>query len=376
MAEARGGGAVPMVNPLRYSLAGLVGVILLVSVYLAALRQSSTWAAELALTLSIGLLTAGLLWAIFRPFPERWFWIGFELAGWGYLLVAFSSWSQARLETHLITTRLVAALHPHMPLANPQNVMVEWHGTWYASQVLRRSGARNFIHYTGYGPEWDEWVGPERLRGQLGPFLHICHALLSLVLGLVGGAVAACLGAATRSRPWHWIAWAGGTFALAATALLAMAYDSELAASGALSLLLCGLLIAALAAWNGPASQRGFALGFAIVGCAYLLLHFGPGLETAIGPQLLSTRLLQQLHDWQHPAAAQPASPIWITTAQSYRLIGLSPTYINTGYDTGQPMSTCVLAGHSLLATLLSLLGGLAALWMSRRRGAATSEGG
>jgi hypothetical protein len=30
-------------------------------------------------------------------------------------------------------------------------------------------------------------------------------------------------------------------------------------------------------------------------------------------------------------------------------------------------LATCVLAGHSLLALLLGLLGGLAALWMSRQ---------
>src|SRR5262245_12506897 len=98
-----------MVNPLRFSLAGLIGAILLVSIYLAALRYSSTWGAELALTLTIGLLAGSLLWMLFHARADRWFWFGFQLGGWGYLLVALSSWSQPQLGSHLISTRLVAA---------------------------------------------------------------------------------------------------------------------------------------------------------------------------------------------------------------------------------------------------------------------------
>jgi hypothetical protein len=367
--SARGRGD-PMANPLRFSLAALVGVILLVSVYLAALRQSTTWAAELALTLTIGVLTAGLLWALFHPAANRWFWVGFLLGGWGYLLVAFSGWSQTPLSSHLITTRLVAALHEQMPLANSQNVMVEWHSTWYPSEVLRRSGGKYFIHYTGYGSNWDEWVGPDRIRGELGPFLHISHSLLSLVLAVVGGAAGGFLGSATRSRTWFWIAWGCAASAVIAASILAVAYDCELAASAALSLLLLVLLFAALAATSSVRAQRSFALGFAIVGCTYFLLHFGPGLETAIGQNLLSTRLLQQLQDWLHPSPPVQQGPMWMTGSTlsgttTFRLIDL-PSYTSTGYSTGQPLSTCVLGGHSFLATLLSLLGGLAALWMSR----------
>jgi hypothetical protein len=161
---------------------------------------------------------------------------------------------------------------------------------------------------------------------------------------------------------------------VAAISLLAISSDSEVAASAALSLLLLVLLLAALAACTGVASQRSFALGFAIVGCGYFLLHFGPGLETSIGPNLLSTRLLQQVQDRLHPSPAPAASSNWTSsTTLPYRMTGLSPTYISTGYSTGQPMSNCVLAGHSFLAVLLSLLGGLAALWLSRRRSDATS---
>ena len=366
-----------MVNPLRFSLATLVGVILLVSVYLAALRQSSAWGTELALTLTIGLLTAGLLWALFRPGANRWFWIGFELAGWSYLLLAFSDWSQGELSRQLLTTHLVTELHQMMPIANPHDVMVEWHGSWYAAEVLQRSGSKYFIHYQGYGANWDEWIGPERIRGHLGPFLFICHALLSLVAALFGGAIAGCLGAASRSRRWFWTGWAGCTSAVLGLGLWGIAFDSELAASAAVSLSFVVLLLSALAAWLGTGSQRSFALAFAIVGCGYFLLHFGPGLETAIGPNLLSTHLLNQVHDWLHPDAEQViGSPLW-----SYGQGPFTGTYVTSQMifrsdvrSATTTVTTLMLAGHALICVLLSLLSGFAALGMSRWPGAATKE--
>ena len=310
----------------------------------------------------------------FRPSADRWFWIGFQLAGWGYLLVAFSGRSQAQLGSQLITTHVLTALHERMPIANPKDVMVEWHSYWYGAEVLRRSGPEYFIHYTGYGSNWDEWVGPDRIRGHQGPFLHIGHSLLSLAMALAGGTVAACLGARARSRRWFWIAFGGLASAVVAISLLAITSDSELAASSAWSLLLLVLLAAALAACTGLTRDRSFALGFAIVGCGYLLLHFGPGLENSIGPKLLSTRLLQQVDGWLHPNPPTPASPMWSSGVTPLGMSGLGMrTYVYAGYTTGQPMSTCVLAGHSILATLLSLLGGLAALWLSRGRVASGS---
>lgn len=43
---------------------------------------------------------------------------------------------------------------------------VLWKGTWYAAKVTRvnEEQTRCFIRYTGYGSEWDEWVGQDRIR--------------------------------------------------------------------------------------------------------------------------------------------------------------------------------------------------------------------
>ena len=43
-------------------------------------------------------------------------------------------------------------------------VEVEWQGSWYAAVLRERRGAQWLIHYDGYGDEWDEVVGEDRIR--------------------------------------------------------------------------------------------------------------------------------------------------------------------------------------------------------------------
>lgn len=53
------------------------------------------------------------------------------------------------------------------PLTNArvgQRVLIEWHGTWWDGEVIEQRSGFSKVHYTGWGPEWDEWVEPARLR--------------------------------------------------------------------------------------------------------------------------------------------------------------------------------------------------------------------
>lgn len=43
-------------------------------------------------------------------------------------------------------------------------VQVHWGNKWWNARVLRVSGNQYYIHYTGWGSNWDEWVGPSRIR--------------------------------------------------------------------------------------------------------------------------------------------------------------------------------------------------------------------
>ncbi len=41
---------------------------------------------------------------------------------------------------------------------------VEWKGQWYPAIVLKKEGARYFIHYLGHEESWNEWVEKDRIR--------------------------------------------------------------------------------------------------------------------------------------------------------------------------------------------------------------------
>jgi hypothetical protein len=47
-----------------------------------------------------------------------------------------------------------------------QPVWIFWpkSGKWYPGHILKAEAGAYFVHYAGYGPEWDEWVGPGSLQ--------------------------------------------------------------------------------------------------------------------------------------------------------------------------------------------------------------------
>jgi hypothetical protein len=62
----------------------------------------------------------------------------------------------------------VAALVSNASDANAcaagDKAQVLWKGTWYPAAVLKAKGTECYIHYDGYGSNWDEWVGPDRIK--------------------------------------------------------------------------------------------------------------------------------------------------------------------------------------------------------------------
>ena len=62
-------------------------------------------------------------------------------------------------------TAVEAAKSNHYKIGD--RVKVEWHGHDYAAQVVGIVGPERYrIHYEGYGNEWDENVGRERIRAK------------------------------------------------------------------------------------------------------------------------------------------------------------------------------------------------------------------
>jgi hypothetical protein len=113
------------------------------------------------------------------------------LVGAALLVLAAIVFRQWRANTRLITesqrpTTAVSQDSPAAPLRSPppqsaqrvtiaralvqpapttpQKLFVQWKGQWYPAEILASSGRSNFIHYTGFDAQWDEWVTSERMR--------------------------------------------------------------------------------------------------------------------------------------------------------------------------------------------------------------------
>lgn len=56
------------------------------------------------------------------------------------------------------------AVSPGMGFKPGDAVEVKWKGTWYAASVLKVSNGKYRIHYDQYDNSWDEWVGNDRIR--------------------------------------------------------------------------------------------------------------------------------------------------------------------------------------------------------------------
>lgn len=67
----------------------------------------------------------------------------------------------------LLVAIVAAALFASAPVSacsSGDKAEVLWKGSWYPAHVLKGKGAECYIHYDGYGSNWDEWVGPDRIK--------------------------------------------------------------------------------------------------------------------------------------------------------------------------------------------------------------------
>src|SRR5262245_50496853 len=89
---------------LRVSILGVMVVVLLAAVGLAALRRSSPVLASTLFALVILILLSGLIAALVSC---KAFWVGFAVFGWGWLVLSFGPW--AKTEVPIPITDLILA---------------------------------------------------------------------------------------------------------------------------------------------------------------------------------------------------------------------------------------------------------------------------
>src|SRR5690348_7814818 len=78
------------VHVFRFSLTALFGAVLFAAFGTAAIRFASPLWAGLTMAVTMPLLFAAILGALFRLGQARAFWTGMTVCGWGYLLIVMA----------------------------------------------------------------------------------------------------------------------------------------------------------------------------------------------------------------------------------------------------------------------------------------------
>jgi hypothetical protein len=171
---------------IRFNIASLLVVVLVLGVGFAALRESNDlWDSGL-FTLTLGMLLVSILLAIHRAESRRAFWLGFALFGSGYLALSLVQ----SIESRLMTTNGLAYLDSKVP-GRPLNILTS-HVPANGFRAIRFSPDGREFGPSTLGSTvriWDITTGTP-LGGWAGTtenFVRIGHSLLTLLFGWLGG---------------------------------------------------------------------------------------------------------------------------------------------------------------------------------------------
>jgi hypothetical protein len=195
----------------RFSIRQLLLATAFIATGCCALLNASSWVAAAFLGGVTLLLSAAVLFAIYRDGERRAYWIGFTVLGWTYLFLCFSGFlSASSLSWHgNITALLAGAIYDraYASQAVPAGSYIVPTVTYspYSSSSSYRSPASSMPNaYTpspAVGGGLVTWV-PAATQAPPGPdresFLYVAHALWTLLIATCGGWLAAWL---HRSRP-------------------------------------------------------------------------------------------------------------------------------------------------------------------------------
>ncbi len=299
-----------MRRSIRFSIAGLMGVVLLAAVGLAALRNSSeTWAGVMLL-LTCGVLALAIVGVICRAESERAWWLGFALFGWGYLALVFWSWNNdgsPRLPTTVWLDMLAAKLHL------PTDGMGGMGGGMRSTGIVPLGVI--WGTFGGFG-------GNATGTGTYGAYAQVGHCLWALLFAVLGGSLARFLFASPASRsetrptdsdqagrPSRKRFARPAVVGVVGLMLLASlwAVRSKPAPglwAGATFLVTCGLLgLTALGAILDRGRRGDIWLGATLFGALYMLLAFSRDPVPNPWPHLPTDQFLSAIKPWLPRAA-------------------------------------------------------------------------
>ncbi len=296
-----------MRRSIRFSIAGLMGVVLIVAIGLAALRSASDiWAGVIFLA-TCSVLALSIVGVICRREAERAWWLGFAIFGWGYMALAFWPSDVPRLP-RLPTMALLQWLSAKL------GVKVE--GIAGGSGMGGAGGGMGGVQSAPVVAFVGGFGGGGLVVGYEA-FEQVGHCLWALLFAVVGGSLARFLFAVpsgdlerrlTETDLTDRSTWEGrlrpAVIGLAGVALIVLITvvrprAAPGLAAGTIYLLTCGLLgLAVLGAALGEGRPRQIWLGAALFGTGYMILAFGRDPIPHPTPNLPTDHLLNALRPW------------------------------------------------------------------------------
>jgi len=144
-----------------------------VALAMSAARSPTSVLAAAEFSGSLLLMLGGILGVIYGRGARRAFWVGFELFGWGYLVLAFGPWFAMEVQPHLASTRLMAELYPILHSSPPSAKTFAY--------------VKDMDLYSYAYRDYDTLVMWERNRMN---FIRSGHAAFAQLLALAGGFLA------------------------------------------------------------------------------------------------------------------------------------------------------------------------------------------
>jgi len=284
----------------RFSIGGLMGVVLVASIGLAALRSASEIWAGVMFLVTCGMLALAVVGVVCRRDEKRAWWLGFALFGWGYLALAF--WSSEQLPwvpTMYLLEGLMVKLGAPPPgrgkLGVPFAVMFQGPHSLVGQCLwsLLAATIGGLLARALFATPAARVDNVDAVRQPAGQYRRNSTRRL-VVLILVGLLLIASLGLA-GSR-WIPVLWAAAPF-----------------------LLTWGLLgLTVIGAFFGRGKSRTVWLGAALFGVGYMILIFGGDPQQPTWPRLATEQLLHNLSPSLPPGVREfPASSDSIAAANA-----------------------------------------------------------
>jgi hypothetical protein len=186
----------------RFSIAGLMGLVVVVAVGVAALRFATELWAGILLMLTLGALGAAVLAFHERTGARRAWWRGFALFGWGYVVLALGPWASEWIAPGLPTTIALDGLYARSHPAGEGAPARDLTRLALRDYIVAVNGSPGPSTAVAFSPDGRVVLGAASTNPAPEPFRQVGHCLWTLLVACVGGVVGRTFHATgERTRP-------------------------------------------------------------------------------------------------------------------------------------------------------------------------------